>query len=93
MAASIRDLVSKLDDFLFRIEAEVLGTTTARALLFSALTTITSFGSLVRSFHLGLAGLGTLLSLGMSLTAVGNLVLLPPPIGQTFAKFARRVKI
>ena len=58
-------------------EGEVLGTTTARAVLFSALTTITSFGSLALSSHVGLAGLGILLSVGMSLTAVGNLVVLP----------------
>ncbi len=58
-------------------EVEVLGTTTARAVLFSALTTITSFGSLAFSSHIGLAGLGTLLTIGMSLTVVANLVLLP----------------
>lgn len=58
-------------------EVEILGTTTARAVLFSALTTITSFGSLALSSHVGLAGLGTLLSVGMTLTVVGNLVVLP----------------
>ncbi|MDP6978687.1 MAG: MMPL family transporter [Myxococcota bacterium] len=58
-------------------EIEVLGTTTARAVLFSALTTITSFGSLALSSHVGLAGLGTLLTVGMTLTVMANLVLLP----------------
>lgn len=58
-------------------EVDVLGTTTARAVLFSALTTITSFGTLAFSSHLGLAGLGTLLTVGMTLTVVCNLVVLP----------------
>lgn len=66
-------------------EVEILGTTTARAVLFSALTTITSFGSLALSSHLGLAGLGTLLSVGMTLTVVCNLVVLPAML----AKFSR----
>jgi hopanoid biosynthesis associated RND transporter like protein HpnN len=56
---------------------DLLGTTTARAVLFSALTTITSFGTLAFSSHIGIAGLGTLLTIGMSLTVVGNLVVLP----------------
>ena len=58
-------------------EVDVLGTTTARAVLFSALTTITSFGTLSFSSHVGLSGLGTLLTVGMFLTVVCNLVLLP----------------
>ncbi len=55
----------------------LLGTTTARAVLFSALTTITSFGTLAFSSHVGISGLGTLLAIGMSLTVVGNIVVLP----------------
>ncbi|MBW2391141.1 MAG: MMPL family transporter, partial [Deltaproteobacteria bacterium] len=58
-------------------EVEVLGTTTARAVLFSALTTITSFGTLGFSSHVGLSGLGTLLTVGMSLTVICNLIVLP----------------
>ena len=58
-------------------EVEVLGTTTARAVLFSALTTITSFGTLGFSSHVGLSGLGTLLTVGMSLTVISNLIVLP----------------
>jgi predicted RND superfamily exporter protein len=60
-----------------RNEAPVLGTTTARAVFFSALTTIMSFGTLAFSSHAGLAGLGSLLTLGMSLMVVSNLVVLP----------------
>jgi hypothetical protein len=58
-------------------EVDILGTTTARAVLFSALTTITSFGTLGFSSHVGLSGLGILLTVGMSLTVICNLVVLP----------------
>jgi predicted RND superfamily exporter protein len=70
-------------------EVEVLGTTTARAVLFSALTTITSFGTLGFSSHVGLSGLGTLLTVGMSLTVICNLVVLPALL----AKFWRNPAI
>ncbi|MCP5042013.1 MAG: MMPL family transporter [bacterium] len=70
-------------------EVELLGTTTARAVLFSALTTITSFGSLAFSSHLGLSGLGTLLTIGMTLVVVSNLVLLPALL-QQFRREAER---
>ena len=58
-------------------DADVLGTTTARAAFFSALTTIASFGTLAFSSHRGLAGLGSLLTIGMALTVACNLVVLP----------------
>jgi predicted RND superfamily exporter protein len=45
--------------------------------LFSALTTIMSFGTLAFSSHVGLAGLGRLLTLGMALMVASNLVVLP----------------
>ncbi|HSJ98751.1 MAG TPA: MMPL family transporter, partial [Myxococcota bacterium] len=55
----------------------VLQTSTARAVLFSALTTLASFGSLGLSSHLGIASLGRLLALGIAMMLVANLVLLP----------------
>lgn len=55
----------------------LLGTTTARAVYYSALTTFISFGSLSLSGHRGMASLGTLLAIGMILTVLCNLVLLP----------------
>jgi predicted RND superfamily exporter protein len=55
----------------------VLGTTTARAVFYSALTTTVSFGSLGFSSHVGMAGLGILLAIGMVLTVLCNLVVLP----------------
>jgi hopanoid biosynthesis associated RND transporter like protein HpnN len=55
----------------------LLGTTTARAVYYSAITTTVSFGSLALSSHRGMASLGVLLMFGMLLTIVGNLILLP----------------
>jgi len=55
----------------------LLGTSTARAVGFSALTTIGSFGTMGLATHLGLATLGRLLTLGVTLTVLCNLLLLP----------------
>jgi hopanoid biosynthesis associated RND transporter like protein HpnN len=55
----------------------VLHTSTARAVLFSALTTAASFGSLGFSSHLGIASLGQLLALGVAMMLVANLIVLP----------------
>ena len=57
--------------------ASLLGSTTAQAVLFSAFTTLASFGTLVLSDHRGIASLGALLLIGMALTLAGNLILLP----------------
>jgi len=56
---------------------ELMGTTTARAVFFSALTTTISFGTLAFSDHRGLSSLGVLLSGGMVLTVFTNLIILP----------------
>jgi hopanoid biosynthesis associated RND transporter like protein HpnN len=55
----------------------LLASTTAQAVLFSAFTTLASFGTLILSDHRGIASLGALLVIGMIFTLVGNLVLLP----------------
>jgi len=55
----------------------LLETSTARALVFSALTTIASFGSLALLPHRGMATLGQLLVIGVALTVAANVVLLP----------------
>ena len=55
----------------------LMGTTTARAVFYSAITTIVSFGTLAFSSHRGVASLGVLLTVGMLLTVVCNLVVLP----------------
>ena len=50
---------------------------TLRAVLFSSLTTLASFGSLGFSSHRGIASLGQLLALGVAMMLVANLLLLP----------------
>ena len=55
----------------------LLGTTTARAVFYSALTTVVSFGTLAFSSHRGVASLGVLLTIGMILTVICNLIVLP----------------
>jgi hopanoid biosynthesis associated RND transporter like protein HpnN len=56
---------------------QLLATTTARAVFYSAITTIVSFGTLAFSSHRGVASLGVLLTIGMFLTMICNLVVLP----------------
>ncbi len=58
-------------------DADLLDSTTARAVFYSALTTTMSFGTLALSSHRGLASLGIVLSIGMVLTVICNLVVLP----------------
>ena len=53
------------------------GTSTPRAVLFSALTTVASFGSLMLSRHRGTASMGELLSIAIAFTLVCTLIVLP----------------
>jgi hypothetical protein len=55
----------------------VLGSATARAILFSALTTGTAFGSLALSGHPGTASMGRLLLISLGCTLVASLVFIP----------------
>jgi hopanoid biosynthesis associated RND transporter like protein HpnN len=55
----------------------LMSTTTARAVFYSALTTVVSFGTLAFSSHRGVASLGVLLTVGMLLTVACNLIFLP----------------
>jgi hypothetical protein len=55
----------------------VLGSPTARAILFSALTTGTAFGSLALSGHPGTASMGDLLLSSLFCTLVASLVFIP----------------
>lgn len=55
----------------------VMGSSTPRAVLISALTTIASFGSLSLSPHVGIASLGLLLTIGMALIIIAVVVVLP----------------
>jgi hopanoid biosynthesis associated RND transporter like protein HpnN len=55
----------------------VLGSATARAIVFSALTTGTAFGSLALSHHPGTASMGELLLISLACTLVASLVFVP----------------
>ncbi len=58
-------------------QGDLLSSTTARAVFYSALTTTVSFGTLALSSHRGVSSLGVVLSIGMILTVISNLVVLP----------------
>jgi uncharacterized protein len=58
-------------------DGELVGTSTSRAVLASGLTTIASFGNLAFSPHVGMASMGQLLTLGMTMMLLATLVLLP----------------
>ncbi|MFN3077799.1 MAG: MMPL family transporter [Alphaproteobacteria bacterium] len=63
-----------------RLEADpvhLMASSTPRAVIFSALTTIDSFGSMAVSSHLGTSSMGILLGLAISLTLVCTLLVLP----------------
>ena len=59
----------------------LLETTTARAVLFSALTTLCSFGNLAISPHPGMASMGVVLTVGVVLMLGCTLILLPAFFG------------
>ncbi len=54
-----------------------LGSPTARAILFSALTTGTAFGSLALSSHPGTASMGVLLLISLACTLIASLIFMP----------------
>jgi predicted RND superfamily exporter protein len=56
---------------------DLLSTSTARAVLFSALTTLVSFGTLAFSNHLGISSLAKLLCLGILFMLLANVIVLP----------------
>ncbi|MCI0591230.1 MAG: MMPL family transporter [Gammaproteobacteria bacterium] len=55
----------------------LLATTSGRAVFFSALTTVVGFANLAFTPHQGMASMGKLLALGITLTLVCTLVVLP----------------
>ena len=55
----------------------LLGTATARAVFYSAVTTGVSFGSLALANHNGLQSLGVMLCFGLFYTVVSVLIVLP----------------
>jgi uncharacterized protein len=58
-------------------ERHPLGSATARAIVFSALTTGTAFGSLALSAHPGTASMGELLLISLACTLLASLVFIP----------------
>jgi predicted RND superfamily exporter protein len=60
-----------------RAGEDLLSTSTAQAVFFSALTTMASFGSLALASHRGIASLGIYLLIGVTYMLLCNLVLLP----------------
>jgi predicted RND superfamily exporter protein len=62
-------------------EPGLLGSPTARAIVFSALTTGTAFGSLALSQSPGMANMGKLLSIGLFYTLICTLFVLPALLG------------
>src|SRR5271165_5319578 len=64
-------------------QTSVLGSATARAILFSALTTGTAFGSLALSGHPGTASMGRLLLISLGCTLVASLVFIPALLAAT----------
>jgi predicted RND superfamily exporter protein len=60
---------------------DLLQSSTARAILFSALTTGTAFGSLALSNHPGTADMGKLLTLSLTYTLLCTFIVLPALLG------------
>jgi hypothetical protein len=58
-------------------DVNLLKTSTARAVLFGALITVANFGNLALSSHPGTRSMGLLLTIGLSMTMLTSLVLLP----------------
>ena len=67
----------------------VLGSATARAIVFSALTTGTAFGSLALSAHPGTASMGRLLMISLACTLVASLIFIPALLSSVHARTRR----
>jgi uncharacterized protein len=61
--------------------SDLLQSSTARAILFSALTTGTAFGSLALSNHPGTASMGALLTISLAYTLLCTFIVLPALLG------------
>lgn len=73
-------------------EEDVLASSTARAVWFAALTTILSFGSLAFAPHRGMASLGRILTLGVALTLLCYVVVLPAVLAWDDERRKRKAK-
>lgn len=68
---------------------DLLESSTARAILFSALTTGTAFGSLALSNHPGTSEMGTLLTIALFYTLICSFFVLPSLLGEVNPERAR----
>ena len=59
------------------VSETLIHTSTARAVFYSALTSLVAFSSLMFSSHQGTASMGILLTVGLSFTLICTLVILP----------------
>ena len=75
-----------------RAPGAVFATSTPRAVLFSALTTIAAFGTLALSDHPGTASMGVLLSVSV-IAAVGSVLGLTPALMRWAARARRAVSV
>ncbi len=66
----------------FADQSEILQSSTARGVFYSALTTLCSFSSLAFTPHVGTASMGLLLAIGIFFTLVCTLVVLPAFYGK-----------
>lgn len=73
-------------------EEDVLGSSTARAVFFAALTTVLCFGSLAFVPHRGMAALGQFLTLGVAATFVSYVVVLPAVLEWDDRRAGRRAR-
>ena len=64
----------------------ILHTGTARAVLFGALITTANFGNLMLAKHPGIVSMGILLTIGLSMTLICALVLLPSLLARRYGK-------
>jgi predicted RND superfamily exporter protein len=71
-------------------EVDVLATSTARAVFYAALTTVLAFGSLSLASHRGMAAIGHMLTLGVAMTLVCYMVVLPAVLEWDDARRRRR---
>ena len=73
-------------------EEDVLGTSTARAVFFAALTTVLCFGILAFAPHRGMAAVGQLLTIGVAATFVSYVVVLPAVLAWDDRRAGRRLQ-
>ncbi len=67
----------------------ILGSATARAIVFSALTTATAFGSLALSAHPGTSSMGKVLLISLGCTLLASLVFIPALLSSVHARTNR----